>query len=183
MWRVRFCRLVLPAIMVQIATSLPAVAEDQLSTTGSVVFTNIQGSLSPEAEAAPYVGAGPGGKLGYIVQFGSIQPTTAPELAGSSLVFSGVQGPNPFFFGLPIHVIASKRGLIFCEWEADFTVDIVGEGTATFRGDGTFTVVGGTGRYWGASGEFQTLFETDVIPLSADVAVAEYTQEGTIYRH
>ena len=182
MWRVSFCRLVLPAIMVQFATSFPAVAEDQLSTTGSVVFTNIQGSLTA-GEAAPYVGAGPGGKLGYIVQFGSIQPTSAPVLDGtSSLVFSGVQGPNPFFFGLPIHVIATKRGLIFCKWEADFTIELVDEGTGTFRGDGTFTVVGGTGRYWRATGEFRTLFETDVIPLSVDVAVAKYTQEGTICR-
>ena len=64
-----------------------------------------------------------------------------------------------------------------------FTLRVIdAAGTAVFSGDGDFTVVGGTGKYKGATGRFTTLFETQPVPPGADQAFAEYEQFGEIHR-
>ncbi len=158
-------------------------------TVGIVQFSNILGALGA-GEPAPYVAPGYSSQIGLFVQTGSILPTSAPEVdlirstpETTVLHFNGVQGPNPYFFGLPIHVYLTRRGLIFCHWEALFTIEIENAtGNAVFSGDGYFTVDGGIGWYHHATGTFQTLFVTGVVPPGSDTALASYRQDGRLDR-
>ena len=156
-------------------------------TRGVVQFSNILGALG-KGEPAPYIAPGWSRQLGLFVQTGSILPTSAPEFdpirstpETTVLHFSGVQGPNQLFFGMPLHVYVTRRGIIFCQWEALFTIEIDNAtGNAIFSGDGHFTVIGGTGRYRHATGTFQTLFVTGTVPPGSDTAWANFWQDGAL---
>jgi hypothetical protein len=152
---------------------------------GAVAFSNVQGATQAGG-VAPYLAAGDSPLIGRHTQLGSILNLSGLiPVDATTLVFYGEVGPNPFLSGNPkVHVIDTKDGQIFCTWTAVFTLKIIdAAGTAVFSGDGDFTVVGGTGKYKGATGRFTTLFETQPVPPGADQAFAEYEQFGEIRRH
>lgn len=161
----------------------PPAGSDDFDVLGQVIFRNIQASLQ-SGEPAPYAGVGASRLTGLNVQTGSILPTSqlAP-VAGTpgAFQFTGRTGPHPGL-GTNVHVISTAKGDIFCEWVALFTIQFDAGGDAVFSGDGSFTVIGGTGHYRKASGTFRTLFKTKAIKLGTDTAVADVTQEGTIAR-
>ncbi len=101
-------------------------------------------------------------------QSGSILSTSAPVKDESNpdvtvWTFTAETGPNFEFFGLPLHIINTKDGLIICRWQAHFKIEIDhrAEGQAVMSCDGLMTVVSGTERYQTASGGWQMLFETE----------------------
>ncbi len=167
-----------------------AEADNDYTAAGVVQFKNLQATLNVPGETAPYFGIGISRQLGLNVQTGSILPTSAPMPVGFdpdtnvvTLEFTGVQGPNPNPFLGDVHVIHTVRGDIHCTWEAVFTMELdLDTGDAILSGDGEFTIIGGTRRYRNATGSFQTLFETDVVPAGADSALADWTQNGEICR-
>ena len=169
------------------AIATPAVANN-FNNGGIVGLTNLQGALSFDGSStAVYAGQGFSRQIGWNIQSGSILPdptTVDPSRLETEgiLTFRGVQGPNPFFGGRPIHVIYTRRGLVFCTWTAVFTGQFSPDGMAVLRGDGRFRVVGGTGRYRNARGTFRTLFETIPIPATSDSAIAWFTQQGRLGR-
>jgi hypothetical protein len=151
---------------------------------GAVLFTNIQGGLGA-GQDVPYYGVGVSPLTGPSVQTGSIRPTSAlppmPDAEGK-LAFTGEVGAHPLLpFGPRVHIVTTADGNILCTWRATFTIQFIPDSTdVIFSGDGLFTVVGGTGKYKGASGTFRTLFATGPIPLTSDSAIAGVTQDGTI---
>jgi hypothetical protein len=158
--------------------------EGDFEAEGSVAFSNVQGATQAGG-LAPYLAAGVGDGIGKHIQTGSILNTTGLiPIDETTLVFQGEVGPNPFLPGNPrVHVIDTKNGQIFCTWTAVFTLKIINaRGDAVFSGDGAFTVIGGTGKYKGATGHFTTLFETQPVPFGADKASADYQQFGKIHR-
>lgn len=167
--------------------SSPALAGD-FETRGIVGFNNLQGALSFDGSSvAPYLGKGISRQFGFHLQTGSILPD--PSTVDQSrletegiLTFEGDQGPNRFQRGRRIHVIYTRYGRIYCKWHAVFTAQFASDGTVVLKGDGKFTIVGGTGRFRRATGEFQTLFETGSIPATANSALARFTQNGEINR-
>jgi hypothetical protein len=151
---------------------------------GLVGFSNVQGAIQAGG-IAPYLAVGHSDLIGVHTQTGSILNLSGLiPVDATTLIFYGEVGPNPFVPGHPkVHVIDTKNGQIFCTWTAVFTLKIIdASGTAVFSGDGDFTVIGGTGKYKGASGTFTTLFETQPVPPGANKAVADYEQSGEINR-
>ena len=162
--------------------------DGNFNTAGIVRFTNIVGALEFMGETSPYIAPGWSPQLGVFVQTGSILPNGPPmiDLENSTpettvLRFPGVQGRNPYFFNQPVHVYLTRRGLIFCKWDALFTIELNNAtGESVFSGDGYFTVLGGSGLYRHATGSFQTLFQTGTVPMGADSALAHFNQNGTV---
>jgi hypothetical protein len=168
------------ACLILLGSAAPARAAD-FELTGAALFTNIQNGLNLGANV-PYYGVGESHLIGYNIQTGSIHPTSKPTPVGpTTLQFTGETGPNPLLpFGINVHIITTLDGLIFCTWTATFTIQFVSETDVIFSGDGAFTVIGGTGKYAGATGTFTTLFATDAIPLTSNSATAGVSQSGTI---
>jgi hypothetical protein len=156
------------------------VLADDYNARGVVVFGNLQATLQFGGESSPYVTQGVSRQLGYNWQSGAILPTSPPQLINGIPTFQGKQGPNPLAGGRAVHVINARGGKIFCEWTATFTAQPTPDGKVIYAGDGDFTVVGGTGKYRGASGRFRTLFTTVPTAPTADAAFATWTQTGTI---
>jgi hypothetical protein len=154
---------------------------DNYAAAGLVSFFNIQAGLQ-QGGIAPYFGIGQSDLIGPNIQFGSILNLTGlTPVNATTFTFSGEVGPNPLLPGHPnIHVIATAGGRIYCTWTAVFTLQFNADGNVIFSGDGDFTVIGGTGRYRNASGQFRTLFQTDPVPPSADTATANWTQSGSM---
>ena len=178
--------IALPPLVTVVSISLTQSAQAQnYEASGDVEFSNLQGFLA-NGEEVPYFAMGQGNVTGTTLQMGSIRPTSPPQVvyadaASTVLQFTGAQGTNAAFGKRQIHVIVGQGGQIHCTWEAIFTIEIDNAtGNAIFSGDGIFTIVGGTGQYAGASGSFQTLFESEPTPLTADSANATFTQSGTI---
>lgn len=167
-----------------------AEADNAYAAAGVVQFKNLQATLSTPGESAPYFGVGVSRQIGLNVQTGSILPTSAPMPVGYdpitnvvTLEFTGMQGPHPNPSLGAVHVIQTLKGDIHCTWEAVFTMELdLDTGDAILSGDGAFTIIGGTRHYRKATGSFQTLFETDVVPAGADSALADWTQNGEICR-
>jgi hypothetical protein len=152
---------------------------------GAVAFSNVQGATQAGG-VAPYLAVGDSPLIGRHTQFGSILSLSGlAPVDATTLVFYSEVGPNQFLPGNPkVHVIDTKDGQIFCTWTAVFTLKLIDSaGTAVFNGDGDFTVVGGTGKYKGATGRFTTLFETQPVPPGADQAFAGHEQFGEVRRH
>ncbi|WP_152054123.1 hypothetical protein [Tautonia marina] len=152
---------------------------------GVVRFSNLQGFLS-NLEDVPLIAKQFSEFNGVALQTGSIRPNSVPETVFEDneieiIQFEGVQGPNPYFGNRELQIIIGRGGQIHCTWVAEFTI-VIDKATAlaVFSGDGQFTVVGGTGRYENATGSLQTCFESEPTPLTADSAIATYTQVGTI---
>ena len=168
----------------------PVFAADDFDSVGVVQFGNLQATLSTPGETSPYVGIGESPQLGTTVQTGSILPISAPVPVGYdpgtnvvTLQFNCIQGTHPASGQGDVHIINTKGGKIFCTWTALFTMELdLDNGEIVLSGDGEFTVTGGTGQFRNATGRFQTLFQTDVIPEGADSTLADVTQEGTISR-
>ncbi len=161
-------------------------AEDGLSVSLKGLFWNVQNALA-QVEPGNYIAAGPSPQLLFTVQQGTFERTsdfrvvgTSPEDNGSFPVieFDARPGPNPVFFGLPVYVIYTPRGIIFCKWEAVFTLTQLTATTGKFSGDRDFTILFGMGRYFGASGNFTTHFETGEFELSADSVTAPLVQKA-----
>ena len=149
---------------------------------GFVFFTNILHANQAGA-LIPYIGYGNSPQIGDHYQSGVILMTSGlTPVDATTFTFTGVVGPNPYMPNHPkIHLITTNYGNLFCTWTATFTLKIVNaNGDAVLSGDGAFTVVGGTGRYRGATGKFETLFQTSVVPHGANDASATVTENGTI---
>ncbi|MEO1614547.1 MAG: hypothetical protein AAFV88_01775 [Planctomycetota bacterium] len=147
-------------------------------TVGAAQFNNIQEALLFQGADSPYLGFGIG-SLGGVFQSGAISPSTPPTPTATGITFDGIQGPNPLT-GSSLHIINTRRGAVFCTWTATFDLDFVEDGKVVFRGDGQFTVVGGTGIYSNASGTFRTLFQTGEVDATTDSATAVVFQYGEI---
>ena len=165
-----------------------SVQAGDFSTRGIVGLTDLQPALSFDGSStARYVGRSFSRQIGFNFQTGTIlpDPTTVDNSRLESegiLTFEGDQGPNPFYRNRRLHVIYTRYGRIHCTWHAVFTAQFFPDGTAILKGDGEFTIVGGTGRFRNASGRFQTLFETLPIQATANSALARFTQSGTLNR-
>lgn len=151
---------------------------------GTVAFSNIQAGLAPGG-IVPYHGVGSGGQIGANEQTGTIRNLSGLiPIDATTFMFYGEVGPHPTLPGAPeIHLISTSKGDIHVTWTAVFTVQFINEQfDAVLSGDGTMAIIGGTGKYAGASGEFWTVFVTDPVPLGADAAVADFAQGGMIRR-
>ncbi len=174
------------AVLVWCGTAQRGQAEGGLDVYLKGVFWNVQNALA-QVEPGNYIAAGPSPQLLFTIQQGTFERTSQfrladpqPEDAGPFPVseFDARPGPNPVFFGLPVYVIYTPRGIIFCKWEAVFTLTQLSETTGKLSGDGDFTILFGTGRYFGASGSFTTHFETGEFDLSADSVTAPLVQKA-----
>src|SRR5206468_2625001 len=123
----------------------------------------------------PYYGVGQSSLIKKNTQTGTILNLSGiVPIDATTFVFLGQVGSHPTLPGNPpIHLITTDRGNINCVWTAVFTLKVVNaNGDAVFSGDGDFHVIGGTGRYRGATGRFRTFFETGTVPHGADQAIA-----------
>ena len=73
-------------------------------------------------------------------------------MVNGKIQFTAKQGPNPYEGYVPLHVITTKQGKIFCTWTATFTITPVGNNQIILSGPGAFTISGGTGIYANAKG-------------------------------
>jgi hypothetical protein len=152
---------------------------------GFVFFTNVKNATTKGA-LVPYIGFGTSPLLGDHYQSGVIVNTTGlTPVDATTFTFEGVVGPNPYMPNHPkIHLITTNNGNVFCTWTAKFTLKIIdAEGTAILSGDGQFKVVGGTGRYYKATGNFETLFQTAPVPHGSNDADAIVSENGSINKH
>jgi hypothetical protein len=179
----RYCSTAIATCMILAALGRNALAED-FSARGLVVLGNIQATLQFQGAVSPYVGKAISPQVGFNLQTGAIlpDPGSIVPIDGGGIQFEGVQGPNSLAGGRELHVLTARGGKIFCEWKATFTLTPTADGQKVIlTGDGDFTVVGGTGKYRGATGRFKTLFTTVPTLPTADTTLATFTQEGTIH--
>jgi hypothetical protein len=121
-------------LVLALAVASPARAGDPRPFHGRCIATwdNILGAFTPIG--ANFVGSGPVTHMGYTVQQGDLFFDGPPDLTG-------------FAHGMGSVTLTAANG-------DELTFDYVGVLDAnTGAGDGTFTFVGGTGRFAGATGE------------------------------
>ena len=151
---------------------------------GQVGFTNLKNGILPNG-IVPYTGVAQSAQIGPDIQTGTIRNLTGLiPIDSTTFLFLGEVGPHPL---LPkkadVHLVHTGQGDIYCTWTAIFTMKILdSSGDAVLSGDGDFHVIGGSGRYQGASGHFRTVFVTYPVPAGADAAVAAVAQSGNIQR-
>jgi len=176
--------LLLSCLVTLAANAAGAATAADYEADGYVYFSNVQAGTQ-QGGIVPYFAVGHSDLIGPHIQTGSIRNLTVlMPVNETTFKFLGEVGPHPYLPGHPeIHVISTLHGDIHCTWTAEFTLKFINAARdAVFSGDGDFKVVGGTGRYRRATGRFRTLFETGPVPLGADEALAEYSQDGRIKR-
>ncbi len=144
--------------------------EGRLSVPGNTTQSGIVELSSLEAalgQTVPYTMTSLGSKTAthFKTHTGSIRPTCSPTIDDSNpkqtvVSFAATSGTN-IRLGRPVHMIQTPDGQLYTEFDAQIRVEIDNQyGLAVQHFDGSYSVLGGTGIYAGASGGFQVQYST-----------------------
>ncbi len=118
---------------------------------------------------------------GWDQHFGAAQSFTPGIVGGPTIIFYPYKTTNnPIRPGRKIHIMKSRAGEIWFQYEGFFTLDLA-DGTLISRSD--FRIVGGTRMFANATGDVFVVTRTDLADITADGAPFRYDFDGFIRLH